>query len=107
MDNTAMADVNVAAQLEGIKDRIDRQDILLDRVVGTMEQMAVLAERTANQKDINEKIYTKIEKLDIKTTTNVAQLSKVTGVATGVTISISTLIAIFTILIPLIRDGSL
>ena len=106
MDDLAMADVNVSTQLEGIKERIDRQDVLLDRVVVTMEQMAVIAERTANQKDINDKTDLKIEKLDLKVSANIAQLGKIAGIGIGISISISAAFAVFTWLVPLIRSGA-
>lgn len=112
MSDKLMADVNVSERLEGIEKRIDRQDglldrqsELLDRMVITMEQIAVITERTDNQKEINSKLFSKIEQVEDKAVNNYSQLAKVTGIGIGISLSGSVVLAVFTLFRPLILGG--
>jgi hypothetical protein len=106
MDNILTASTDVSNELKYIKERIDRQDAVLEKVSDLLtETVRIQEKQIASDEKMNE-IRKSHEKLELQVAINHDKLSKAVGVWVGVSISASVVIAVFTIAIPLIRSAS-
>ena len=105
MDDTLTASTDVSNELKYIKERIDRQDAVLEKVSDLLtETVRIQEKQIASDEKMNE-IRKDHERLELRVAINHDQLSKAVGVWVGVSISASVIIAVFTIGIPLIQSG--
>jgi uncharacterized coiled-coil protein SlyX len=106
MDTILTASTDVSNELKYIKERIARQDAVLEKVSDLLTETVRIQEKQIASDEKMTDIRKDHEKLELQVAINHDKLSKAVGIWVGVTISASVVIAAFTIAIPLIRSSS-
>ena len=97
---------DVSKELIAVHQRIDRQDVILEKVSDSFDELIRLQERQISLAEKVTEVRTEMKEMKAEVKRNHDKLGHIVGVSVGISLAASTLLAVFTWLVPLIRSGA-
>ena len=101
-----VASQDVSKELVAVHQRIDRQDVILEKVSNSFDELIRLQERQISLAEKVTEVRSEMKEMKAEVKRNHDKLGNIVGIAVGISLSISTVLAVFTWLVPLIRSSA-